>query len=1032
MKLDRLSFVLGALVAIDVAYAAPFAKWFEHRRPDGSVLRIWGEGDEYAAHFEDEAGRNLVYNPESCDYEYAPREDDETLRDRALERLEAKAEETGIAARWAVLKEKASNATSASLTLKAPPSHTTSGRIVGVTLLIDFPLLDDSGAETNTLSATAHPDVTADGLREMINGDEFNGWGNASSVRDFYARATSGHVDYTNAVIGWIKVPHPRAWYDDPRTDNGDCGRRLIGDALDALTNDPRYTSEYAPLIQQATANSSGEILALNVFFAGPEATTWSYGLWAHQYVLKSAQYKKCYVTIGGKQCHFYNYQISPVTSSPTIHTFCHESGHMICDFPDLYAYTGGLGNGIGNWCLMCGRTDDRHPQNFSAYLRVAAGWVTPQTLPATSGWVTVKCDLQDVWKYPHPTDKKQYYLIENRQATGTDVSLKGSGIVIYRCSEAGDNTKGKRTTASVFADYGYATNRMSYEVSVEQADGLYEIERDVKGHWNGDDQDTWKADNTADQYAGQFNSVSVPCARWENGAASKINLSLFSENGSTMRFWSEVKDASAVEPSDLAEAIYVNGISTKEHSSYESSSSAVYWRVTDGRIVLRGSGPYVISGTGTTPIRCAVTDDSYDKCNVVLSGLTIRSSDEDYGAFDCGTSTTAPVQMMLIGTNTLVSTAYSEKKSRPALHVTSGKTLTISGAEGAVLNCTSGKHAAGIGGGYNKGVLSVSDNASGTVRILGGTVVAAGGYNGAGIGGGNGGSGGRVDVYDAVVRATGGTDAAGIGGGYKGTAGHFFNYGGTVWAKGGAGDGSTPDIGRGKDKSVSIYRRFYVSGGSTILANGYVTGMMTPSNATERVSRVVTGNLTPGGRYVFAGLPESYGQDLIVSDANGEVHLWLPNGSYSYSGGEVDYAATVTGGKAVAAGTSEYGRWLRANGLIMAELPTADERAGFEKNPASATIETGFVKRHSDGRAITVWDEYVAGTNPTDEKSVFSAEISAGENGEPVITWNPDLNENGTKSIRRYTIYGCRELGGEWHERKDGDRFFKVRVALP
>ena len=227
MKLDRLSFVLGALVAIDVAYAAPFAKWFEHRRPDGSVLRIWGEGDEYAAHFEDEAGRNLVYNPESCDYEYAPREDDETLRDRALERLEAKAEETGIAARWAVLKEKASNATSASLTLKAPPSHTTSGRIVGVTLLIDFPLLDDSGAETNTLSATAHPDVTADGLREMINGDEFNGWGNASSVRDFYARATSGHVDYTNAVIGWIKVPHPRAWYDDPRTDNGDCGRRL-------------------------------------------------------------------------------------------------------------------------------------------------------------------------------------------------------------------------------------------------------------------------------------------------------------------------------------------------------------------------------------------------------------------------------------------------------------------------------------------------------------------------------------------------------------------------------------------------------------------------------------------------------------------------------------------------------------------------------------------------------------------------------------------------------------------------------------
>ena len=1022
MNTKIIAFAIAAEASF-VASAAPFDRWFEHATADGTVVRIHGTGDEYGARFEDEAGRNLVYNPSKGVYEYAAREDDETFHARALERLRVKAEETGLAKRWEALKARHNGETAAtqSSALKSPPSTTTEGRIVGVTLLVDFPLLDADGNITNTLAATAHPGVTADDLRDLVNGAGFTKYGNASSVREYYAEATSGYVDYTNVVVGWITAPYPREHYDVATKDNGANGRALIGDVFDVIAANP---AAYIGDLMQATANSDGEFLALNVLFAGPEATTWSYGLWAHQWVLSSTQYNKLKITVGSKTYHFYNYQISPVTSSPTIHTFCHESGHMICDFPDLYAYSTGLGNGVGNWCLMCGRTDDRHPQNFCAYLRAAAGWVTPKTLPAESGTVTVTADLQDVWKYPHPTDKKQYYLIENRQATGRDRELRASGIVIYRCDESGDNTTGAKTTKSVFT--GNSANRLSYEVSVEQADGLYEIERDVKGKYNGDADDTWFDGNAAELYAGQFNALSMPCARWTDGTGASINLSAFSANGDTMTFFSEVENATTTEP-DLAAAIYVNGISTKEHSSYESSSSATYWRVTDGRIVLRGGGPYVISGTGTTPVRCAVTDDSYASCKVVLSNLSITSQDADYAAFDCGTSTTAPVQMGIVGTNTLTSTAYSEKKSRAALGVTSGKTLTIFGASrDDVLICRGGKYAAGIGGGYEKGLLTVSDNACGTVRILGGTVRATGGYNGAGIGGGNGGAGGRLDVYDALVEASGGTGAAGVGGGYKGTAGSFFNYGGTVWAKGGAGDGTTPDIGRGKDSSSSATRRFYVSGGSTTLANGYVTGMMTPSNATERVSRTVTANLDPYAAYVFDGLPDGYGQWLIVADANGEVHLWLPNGTYSYSGGEIDYTVAVTGGKTTASGTSEYGKWLKKYGFLDHDLPTSDERRLFE------TQTTPLAKRHADGSLVTVREEYVAGTDPWDEHDIFRALIEIDSDGKANISWKPDLNERGTKSIREYRVMGVENLGDVWHDRRDDDKFFKVEVSMP
>ena len=522
--------------------AAPFDMWFEARIADGRTIRIHGVGDEYAAQFEDEEGRNLVYNPQLCAYEYAARENAETFRARALERRRQSEEQLGLAKRWAALK--ARRRKGGGLRLMSPPNHETIGQIVGVTLLVDFPLLDDNGVETNTLANVVHPNVTASDLNDLINGTNFTKYGNESSVREYFHDASSGKLDYRNVVIGWIKAPLPREHYDDPSRECGECGRALIGDVFDALKADGRYNTEYLGLLRQATANADGEFLALNIFFAGVGSPNWDYGLWAHKWVLSSNQYDKLSVSIGGKSCHFKSYQITPVTFSPAIGTFCHESGHLICGFPDLYAYTkaGGIGNGVGVWCLM-GDHSDTCPQNFCAYLRVAAGWVTPKELPSAPCQVTVTADLQDVWKFSHPTDTQQYYLIENRQMLGRDRFIPGPGILIYRCDESGSNPYGERVASNVFADYGEATNRVNYEVSVEQADGLYELEQPVvdeleqpveKDYGN----DPWFLGNTAELYANCFNSSTTPCARWSDGSPAGLNLRRFSEREIEMSFW--------------------------------------------------------------------------------------------------------------------------------------------------------------------------------------------------------------------------------------------------------------------------------------------------------------------------------------------------------------------------------------------------------------------------------------------------------------------------------------------------------------
>ena len=85
-------------------------------------------------------------------------------------------------------------------------------------------------------------------------------------------------------------------------------------------------------------------------------------------------------------------------------------------------------------------------------------------------------------------------------------------------------------------------------------------------------------------------------------------------------------------------------------------------------------------------------------------------------------------------------------------------------------------------------------------------------------------------------------------------------------------------------------------------------------------------------------------------------------------------------------------------------------------------------------GRPTSVWEEYVAGLVPTNANSQLKAKIEM-KDGAPVVTWEPDLNENGTKSERLYKVYGREGLGdgSPWQYPTNSlHRFFKVTVEMP
>ena len=99
---------------------------------------------------------------------------------------------------------------------------------------------------------------------------------------------------------------------------------------------------------------------------------------------------------------------------------------------------------------------------------------------------------------------------------------------------------------------------------------------------------------------------------------------------------------------------------------------------------------------------------------------------------------------------------------------------------------------------------------------------------------------------------------------------------------------------------------------------------------------------------------------------------------------------------------------------------------------PQALTLPSG--KLDASGRPMQVWQDYVAGTDPTDLESKFMASVSV-KDGKPVVSWTPELSAEETAK-RVYKIFGKKSLfDADWTEVGAGSEvmynFFKVTVEM-
>ena len=124
----------------------------------------------------------------------------------------------------------------------------------------------------------------------------------------------------------------------------------------------------------------------------------------------------------------------------------------------------------------------------------------------------------------------------------------------------------------------------------------------------------------------------------------------------------------------------------------------------------------------------------------------------------------------------------------------------------------------------------------------------------------------------------------------------------------------------------------------------------------------------------------------------------------------------------------------------FMAKYPTLAAQAGSDPD-AFAAMPSVTGKLDENGNQMYVWQDIIAGTDPTNPDDKFKIVDIKFEDGELKITWSPDLNEGGKKNVRAYTEFGRKELGTseEWTNMKDVNpaekndyKFRKVTVDMP
>ncbi len=489
---------------------------FIFTQPDGATLEVRGWGNQRLLRFETLDGYTVARESATGFFQYATLSADgdqliptgvcpgvvdpatlglrpglRIMRDaarrlsnpatRTKTRWEERLDEQGTELRSAML--------DGTLPRREPPIHPTVGNYVGLCLLIQFPGI---------------PGIfSPEEVDAYCNQRGYLKFGNHGSVRDYFNDNSLGKLQYTNVVAPYYTAKKPQSYYTDPSITYGERAAELVQEAL-------KHHKSHGFDFSSLSTDTAGNVYAVNALYAGSEKDSkLNQGLWPHQdhlpYPFELSPLKKAH-----------DYQITAMEDELTLGTFCHENGHMLCTFPDLYDL-GDQSYGTGHFCLMGtgGIPDPHNPCQFSAYLKHRAGWASSVTPIAPGLKFSARAFQNDFFLFQkNPTE---YFIVENRFKSGRDQALPDSGLAIWHVDEFGSNENEQMTP------------KLHYRCALMQADGQNHLELGINP---GDGLDLFPSGKS-----NRFNDSTNPSSKWWDGMPSKLHIHSIGAPGMSMSF---------------------------------------------------------------------------------------------------------------------------------------------------------------------------------------------------------------------------------------------------------------------------------------------------------------------------------------------------------------------------------------------------------------------------------------------------------------------------------------------------------------
>lgn len=394
------------MLAISAGMMAVPAKrgiWRTVKLANGTEVKVELRGDEHASFWQAEDGSRYVQDNNNL---YRMAEAGEIEATARLNREKAAAAKQSEALR----KAKANGRKNAAY----------SGDKRGLIILIEYADMAFRAENTKEL------------YNDIANKEGFTSErGFVGSIHDYFYEQSGGQLNLTFDVAGPVKLTRNYAYYGANLGESkGVRAGTMVAEACKLADSEVDF-SKY-------DWDGDGSVDQVVVIYAGRgEATGGDENtIWPHEGYLLYSDYFGT-LRLDGKYINKYacSSELKSETGIDGIGTFCHEFSHCL-GLPDFYDtdYSGGYG--MNEWDLMHQGSYNGGgfvPCNYTAYEKEVCGWMQMTVLDDDFSTTEMKTltDGGQAYVIRNKGNSNEYYILENRQKTGWDAELPGSGILI-------------------------------------------------------------------------------------------------------------------------------------------------------------------------------------------------------------------------------------------------------------------------------------------------------------------------------------------------------------------------------------------------------------------------------------------------------------------------------------------------------------------------------------------------------------------------------------------------------------------------